>query len=367
MLFTLEALRAGRGDCLLLHSGDRVSPRLALIDGGPAGVFERSLLPRLEELRYQVSEGSLRIPLMMVSHVDREHLDGLVDLTRHLAAQRAEGLTPDCRVDLLWLNLFENLLGEEGAERLARALDGHRDLGRRARLLLDGTSRARELKMNARRLSIPVNSPFAGVVTAGSGARPIMVGRMKITVLGPSERKLSGLRRAGMETVERFCEEALGLASIVVLAELSGKKMLLTGDARGEDVIEGARNAGFLDDGGRLEVDLLKVPHHGSFRGAEADFFAAFPADNYVFSGRGPDLETFETLFAARREDERPFRIFLNYRPEEFAPVEGKAYPVEALRHLMEDQRKTREFIVVEPQDEGQRSVKVDLLDPMDL
>jgi hypothetical protein len=50
-MFTLEALEARHGDCLLLHWGEAAAPRLALIDGGPSGVFRASLRPRLEALR----------------------------------------------------------------------------------------------------------------------------------------------------------------------------------------------------------------------------------------------------------------------------------------------------------------------------
>ena len=50
MLFTLEALPAEEGDCLLLHWGTREKPKIALIDGGPGRVYENDLRPRLEEL-----------------------------------------------------------------------------------------------------------------------------------------------------------------------------------------------------------------------------------------------------------------------------------------------------------------------------
>ena len=44
--FTLEALPARYGDCLLLHYGSDEKPGLILIDGGPGKVWEKSLQPR---------------------------------------------------------------------------------------------------------------------------------------------------------------------------------------------------------------------------------------------------------------------------------------------------------------------------------
>ena len=51
MIFTLEALEAEQGDSLILHYGRTDRPRFIIIDGGPDGVYESSLRPRLEELQ----------------------------------------------------------------------------------------------------------------------------------------------------------------------------------------------------------------------------------------------------------------------------------------------------------------------------
>ena len=49
--FSVEVIRARKGDCLLLHYGTKEQPRLGLIDGGPAGVYELFLKPRLKALQ----------------------------------------------------------------------------------------------------------------------------------------------------------------------------------------------------------------------------------------------------------------------------------------------------------------------------
>ena len=94
------------------------------------------------------------------------------------------------------------------------------------------------------------------------------------------------------------------LSSIVVLAKAGGKTMLLTGDARGDKILEGLELVGALEPGGTLHVDLLKVPHHGSANNLDAGFFERITADHYVFSGNGehgnPERETLEMLFDAR-------------------------------------------------------------------
>jgi beta-lactamase superfamily II metal-dependent hydrolase len=98
------------------------------------------------------------------------------------------------------------------------------------------------------------------------------------------------------------------LSSIVVLAEAGGKSILLCGDARGDHVLSGLEAAGKLAAGGTLALDILKLPHHGSIRNVEADFFTRLPARHYVISANGrdgnPESATLDALAAARTDDD---------------------------------------------------------------
>ena len=90
MIFSLEAMQAFNGDCLLLHGGTaersatRAHRRRADADLGP------SLKPRFEELRGAVARRRpLRIDLAMISHIDDDHVAGMVAFTAYLISQRA--------------------------------------------------------------------------------------------------------------------------------------------------------------------------------------------------------------------------------------------------------------------------------------
>ena len=94
------------------------------------------------------------------------------------------------------------------------------------------------------------------------------------------------------------------LSSIVVLAEVGGKTMLLTGDARGDKILKGSSWWPVESRAARCNVDLLKVPHHGSANNLDNDFFERIIAKHYVFSGDGehgnPERESLEMLLDAR-------------------------------------------------------------------
>jgi hypothetical protein len=96
------------------------------------------------------------------------------------------------------------------------------------------------------------------------------------------------------------------LSSLVVVAESGGRRMLLTGDARGDYILEGLQDAGYME-GGVCKIDVLKLPHHGSSRNCTQSLFDGVYADHYIISANGkyenPDTETLCRLAEARGDD----------------------------------------------------------------
>jgi glyoxylase-like metal-dependent hydrolase (beta-lactamase superfamily II) len=90
MVFTLEALQANDGDCLILHYQKTAAgkPTRVLIDGGSAGVYSSVLKPRLDQLR---AGKPLDLRMVMVSHIDADHITGILDLLKALAQLKDDG------------------------------------------------------------------------------------------------------------------------------------------------------------------------------------------------------------------------------------------------------------------------------------
>lgn len=94
MRFSLDVLRARKGDCLMIHYGSKDKPHLILIDGGPSDVYRPHLKPRLalvHEARGLEEEDSLPVDVVMVSHVDDDHIKGILELTGEQRGQPAVG------------------------------------------------------------------------------------------------------------------------------------------------------------------------------------------------------------------------------------------------------------------------------------
>ena len=135
-------------------------------------------------------------------------------------------------------------------------------------------------------------------------------------MLGPQKSQLDKLKQdwharvknANDATVAAYLDGSVyNLSSIVVLAEMNDKRILLTGDARGDNILEGLENAKLLVNG-KIHVDVLKMPHHGSHHNVAPDFFERVTADRYVISANGkydnPDIATLQLLSQVRGQDE---------------------------------------------------------------
>ena len=340
MIFSLEALQAFHGDSLLLHAGTADEPVLLLIDGGPSGTWETSLQPRLEELRAErAGDGALPIDLAMVSHIDSDHVAGMVDFAGELVTQQLDSEPLSYEVATLWHNSFDDVLGNDAEDLRVAAIeilaspvaDRVADEIRAAGLaVVASVAEGRELRDQAQTLGWSVNEPFDGpVVLPKEGVRKITLGPLALTVVCPHAEQLEKLHDAWDKWLKGHPKAVANpaaaqasrdtspynLSSIVVLAECDGKSMLLTGDARDDHVLAGLEEAG-IAKAGKTHVDILKLPHHGSIRNMRAEFFASVTADHYVISadGRHGNPETDTLALIADSRDDEDFTIHLTNR-----------------------------------------------------
>jgi hypothetical protein len=58
------------------------------------------------------------------------------------------------------------------------------------------------------------------------------------------------------------------------------------GDALGDHILDGLEKGGHLVDG-KMHLDVLKLPHHGSERNITPTFFKNITADVYLASANG--------------------------------------------------------------------------------
>jgi competence protein ComEC len=122
------------------------------------------------------------------------------------------------------------------------------------------------------------------------------VGALRWTVIGP--RAAAGGSPGDRHTGHDVDSAAENDASIVLRVESGALTMLLTGD------VEPAGQAALLAASAALDVDVLKVPHHGSRQQDDRFIAATSPALALISAGAGNDYghpapETLELLQAS--------------------------------------------------------------------
>jgi hypothetical protein len=328
-----EALDALSGDCLLLrYPGPDGKERLWIIDGGPRRdseeaiiVWHSVLLPRLREIN---PGPSIPVALGMVSSADVDHIHGMQGLIG--TARDARPGDPDpapVKFSRFWFNSLDSLLGPrptnaagEAATASLQSLVDPVMLGvgdELAPAIIEGVQAGNALASDLAVLGLSGNSPINGVVSAKTGQQKYNIEGAVVTILGPRQDRLDALREEWAKALsiparpqrqaalQMLFQSAShqdrsipNLSSIVVLVEVGGRKLLLTGNAHGDDVITAWMELGLGT--GPVAIDVLKMPNHGSIRNCTERFITFFNAEHYVFSGKGthdfPDAATVEAV-----------------------------------------------------------------------
>ncbi len=166
--------------------------------------------------------GIRRVPLLIITHFHADHVAGLTGVLRHR------------RIGQLWLSPL-------AAPGPLTAMVSH----------------------HAAQQRIPVNAPIPGTRAS--------VGEAELHVLGP-------VHHAAVDQDESSQQND---SSLVIMVEVRGLRLLLTGD------VEPPGQQAILATGADLRADVLKIPHHGSAQQDPA-FFAA-PHARLAIASAGVD------------------------------------------------------------------------------
>jgi hypothetical protein len=371
-MLTLRVVQARYGDCLILENGSGKRRKNILIDGGPDHVYQ----PYLRKELQRITEEGGQIDLLVLSHIDNDHVLGLLELMTELKEEREKKEPALVGIRQMWHNAFKKIVPEAGAE--ADALEAEvmaqpvknpptdgspeAEVPQEANAGLDfGVSEGVRLQLADEFLGISRNFGFdQGLITLEKARRPVRLASLKLWILGPCQPNLDDLSKKWL----RWLDDKAGrvsfdvstplvepddsinnLSSIMILAEAGGRSILLTGDGRSEDIVAGLEAVGKLEPGKTCHVDVMKVPHHGSARNAVGELFDRVQADMYVLSADGrygnPDWQTLVWLVdAAGRQQRKIHMLATNWTPSlkrlvEERPGESNFY---SLTVIPEDQ-----------------------------
>jgi hypothetical protein len=195
---------------------------------------------------------------------------------------------------------------------------------------LNGIPEGNKLRQLAQLLEIPPNTDLPEPIVVDPTGGPVTFANLELTVVGPTQANLDALKEEWEKWLDKH-EDAIAdgdpkvmanadrsvpnLSSICVVAAADGRRVLLTGDARSDHILDGLRSRQLLDNSGHAHFDVLKMPHHGSDRNMTKAFLRNVTADKYVLSANGkygnPDLATLIWLVEAGKEQSRTPELFV--------------------------------------------------------
>ncbi|CAN5496676.1 hypothetical protein BH10ACT7_BH10ACT7_24670 [soil metagenome] len=316
MTLELRFLPARQGDAIWIRWG---TGRQLLIDMGTeeTGLALRKKLAALPKKDKDFD-------LLVVTHVDSDHIGGV------LTAIADAPEIPHLVFDDVWFNGWDHLnsrsvttspgglqpMGPAQGERLSDWLEGQH-----------------------------WNRAFGGAAAVRGDLKPVALPQgLTLTVISPTQKRLARLIPEWKAVLEEALEpgasehegdlEPMGAtappvldstgdllalaedrasadtspsngASICLLLEWKGRRVLLTGDGFGADIAEGLKELGrarpdLRDDTGRIRVDVVKLPHHGSRRNVTRGFVEALTCPYWVFSSDGTTFRHPDAVAIAR-------------------------------------------------------------------
>jgi beta-lactamase superfamily II metal-dependent hydrolase len=213
----LTVFQSDKGDCLMLNSG----AKRMLIDGGMRHSYTQHAAPTFDRLR----KNGEKLDLVYVSHIDRDHVFGVLQMMEDLVAwrvydfhQNAPGGNRDFpkpkvrrppEIGGIWHNSFHEIAGRNAGAlgdmlaASAYALSGFddteiADLSGTYQNLASSMADAVELsrRVGTDQLNLPINKEFGGkLILRRTDQQPVRFGKSKIYVIGPAKSDLQKLRR----------------------------------------------------------------------------------------------------------------------------------------------------------------------------
>lgn len=288
----IEALPAREGDCLWVEWDHAGRTRRMLIDGGRVGPGDT--LPEGLAARFRREPVGERVfDLVVCTHLDADHIGGLIPLFR----EPPKGFTAHD----VWFNGDQQLLGDvlslDQADSLSRLLRDRtwnkRFEGRAAAVPLSGELPRTDLPG----LRLTLLSPLWRTLRRLSRVWTLEVAKTERQRHTPEPGTAPDVLRGGdaggpwegLASRPYTPDQSLtNRSSIAFLAEHEdGSRVLFGADAHAEILGAGLRQLDGTPWGRPYQVDLCKVPHHGSSHNLSPQLLAQLDCRNWLFSTNG--------------------------------------------------------------------------------
>lgn len=360
----IKAFPALNGDSILLDLSDS----LFLIDGGYINTFDEYLLDELK----RVSKEGKRISHLIVTHIDGDHISGIVRL---LEKNKNNKIVV---IENIWHNSYRHIKDLSDTFKL-KNLDGKTDLevlSKKSYLkeVIDGKHKISAEQGSALGALIlkgkyKWNSEFSGKAVSIDNLDTIFIDdKTIIRILSPNNQKLSKLKRLWRKELYKkgynisednsnyddafefliaqekeqkvFLKKDISsgeidvevLSNIEIMEDISitngssisfvierdNKKLLFLADSHPSLILENLK-VHYSAEEFPIEFDIIKLSHHGSISNTSKELLDNIDSKNWIISTDGskfghPDIETIARIINRKTAFIR--NLYFNYPPK---------------------------------------------------
>lgn len=291
----IEILQAGTGDSIWVsHNKKNI-----VIDGGKSTAAIRA--------RYDKMPQDEIIDLLVVTHIDSDHIAGIIALVKHM---KENGETH--RLKQVWFNFPKNEEADEYSVGEGNELTSFL-------LEIDGlcwnnnTSELLGSMIEVGEIRLHVLAPDHDVANEYKPKEPDELG-VRLDDWHNDLRTL--IDNVDDDDID---EGGPNSQSIIILAECEGKKLLLPGDSTPEELCDALQYYNKIN-GAPLELDFMKLPHHGSTRNVTKNILDEVTCSNFIISTKKnekyyfPNKETIAKLIRYRERADKAINVYFNYQ-----------------------------------------------------
>lgn len=315
----IEMIPAFWGDCILISFQDvNKIKRNILIDGGISRTYHRGLKRRLE----QIVENKESIDLLIISHIDDDHIGGIIKLFEDSDFNKQF-------IKRVWFNSHENIYKKYG-----NIVDNTEIVIVDNKNLQTSANQAVTLEKELRKL----NCWEGDVIEVCDKFKEYNFFNLKLTVLTPDfdtlcklDKKIvdelgedlytasesndysKSLEELSKNNFKEDCSITNKSSISLIIEDEMELKYLFLGDAHPTDIVCSLKKLGYCKNN-KLKLEYMKLSHHASKKNLNYELLDIVDCSKYIVSTNGnhanlPNKETFARILKKDRDSE----IYFNY------------------------------------------------------
>lgn len=310
-------LPAFHGDCILIKTYDiDHNEFIILVDGGTSQTFKYSLKSELKDVTH--------INVLVLTHVDSDHIAGLISLFK-------SSIIDGIAIDEIWMNHPE--IVEVNNDELISSKQGDT-----LRDLIHAKTRGVKIReISTADRSIVISGIEFDILSPTVEIKDELYRQWQASAL-PQDRdenknisshqdiyskSLEELSNVPFTSHKSFNNDIFNSSSIAFLLKCPDISILLLADARPEIITESLRLKNFSESR-PLDVDYVKLSHHGSLNNTSQAQLAIIKSKNFIISTNGgtadhrhPSRETIARIVYSTARTDETINVFFNHKIED--------------------------------------------------